>query len=60
MVLVVTNDNLPEPFADLARTVMLPVLKLGLNGFELHNSPLRRRDSPAGKGGFSKLNRPAR
>ena len=42
-------DNLPKPFADLARTVMLPALKLGLNGFELRNHPLRRRDSPDGK-----------
>jgi hypothetical protein len=50
MVLVITYDNLPEPFADLARTVMLPMLKLGLYGFELRNHPLCRRDSPDGKG----------
>ncbi len=50
MVLVITDDNPPEPFADLAGTVMLPALKLGLNGFELRNHPLRRRDPPDGKG----------
>jgi hypothetical protein len=50
MVLVVAHDDLPKPFADLARTVVLPVLKLGLNGFELRNHPLRRRNSPDSKG----------
>ena len=50
MVLVITRDNLPKPFADLARTVMLPALKFGLYGFKLRNHPLRRRDSPDGKG----------
>jgi hypothetical protein len=50
VVLVITRDNLPKPFADLARTVMLPALKFGLYGFELRNHPLRRRDSPDGKG----------
>jgi len=53
MVLVITRDNLPKPFADLARTVMLSALKLGLYGFELRNHPLRRRDSPDGKGSAS-------
>src|SRR4051794_15622552 len=37
VVLVITHDDLPKPFADLARTVMLPALQLGLNGFELRN-----------------------
>ncbi len=46
MVLVRADDNLPEPFADLPRTVMLPMLKLGLYGFKLGNHPLCRRDSP--------------
>jgi hypothetical protein len=50
MVLVITHDNLPEPFADLARTVVLPMSKLCLYGFELPNHPLCRRDSPDGKG----------
>jgi hypothetical protein len=50
MILVITHDNLPKPFADLATTVMLPALKLGLNGFELRNHPLGRRDSADGKG----------
>jgi hypothetical protein len=49
MVLVITHDNLPEPFPNLARTVMLPMSKLGLYGFELRNHPLRRRDSPDGE-----------
>ena len=50
MVLVVARHNLSEPFADLARTVMLPALKLGLNGFELRNHTLGRRNSPDSKG----------
>jgi hypothetical protein len=50
MVLVIAHDNLPEPFSDLARTVMLPMLKFRLDGFELRDHPLCRRDSPDRKG----------
>src|SRR6202030_1646414 len=50
MVLVITHDNLPKPLTDLARTVVLPALKLGLHGFKLRHHPLRRRDTPDGKG----------
>jgi len=46
MVLVVSNYNLPEPATDLARTMMLPALKLSLHGFQLRDHPLFRRDSP--------------
>ncbi len=46
MVLVVSQHNLPKPGTDLARTMMLPALKLSLNGFQLRDHPLLRRDSP--------------
>src|SRR4029453_11049443 len=46
MVLVVTEHNLPKPDTDLSCTMMLPALKLGLDGFELRNHPLLRRNSP--------------
>ena len=39
MVLVVSQLNLPEPCTDLGRTIMLPALKLGLDGFELRDCP---------------------
>ena len=50
MVLVITRNDPSKPFSDLARTVVLPALKLGLYDLELRNHPLRRRDSPDGKG----------
>jgi hypothetical protein len=46
MILVVTQHNLPKPDTDLGRTMMLPASKLGLDGFELRNHPLFRRNSP--------------
>ena len=46
MVLVVTQHNLAKPCTDLGRTMMLPALKLSLNGFELRDHPLLRRDPP--------------
>ena len=46
MVLVVAQHNLPKPCADLGRTMMLPALKLSLDGFELRDHPLLRRDPP--------------
>ena len=46
MVLVVAQYNLPKPDTDLARTMMLPALKLSLHGLQLRDHPLLRRDSP--------------
>ena len=46
MVLVVAQHNLPKPCTDLGRAMMLPALKLSLNGFELRDHPLLRRDPP--------------
>ena len=42
MVLVVTQHNLAKPCTELGRAMMLPALKLSLNGFELRHSLLRR------------------
>jgi hypothetical protein len=46
MVLVVALHNLPEPCADIPRTMMLPVLKLCLYDVELRNHPLLRGEAP--------------
>ena len=46
MVLVVALHNLPEPCADVPRTMMLPVLKLCLYDVELRNHPLLRGEAP--------------
>src|SRR5215470_15709325 len=43
MILVEAQHNLSKPVADLGRTMMLPALKLNLNGFELRDHPLLRR-----------------
>src|SRR5262249_36000501 len=37
---------LPKPCADLDRAMMLPELKFSLDGFELRDHPLLRRDPP--------------
>ena len=50
MVLVVAGDNLPKPYTDLTGAIMLPALKLSLDGFQLRNHPLLRSDSPDGEG----------
>jgi hypothetical protein len=42
VVLVVSAHNLPKPGTDLARTMMLPALKLSLHGFQLCDHPLLR------------------
>ena len=44
MVLVITQHNLPKPSTDLATTIMLPALKLSLNGFQLRDHPLLSRN----------------
>jgi hypothetical protein len=46
MVLVIAQHNLPEPFTDLAATVMLPALKCSLDGFQLRDHPLLSRNPP--------------
>jgi hypothetical protein len=46
MILVVAQHNLPKPYTDLRRTVMLPALKFSLDGFQLRGHPLLRRDPP--------------
>jgi hypothetical protein len=50
MVLVVAQNNLPKPCTDLGRAMMLPVLKLSLNGFELRSHSLLRRNPPDDEG----------
>ena len=50
MVLVVAIDDPPEPFTDLAWTIMHPAPKLELDSFELRDHPLLRRNAPDGKG----------
>jgi hypothetical protein len=37
VVLVITQHNLPEPCTDLGHAIMLPALKLSLDGFELRD-----------------------
>ena len=46
MVLVITQHNSPKPCTDRGRTIMLPALKLSLDGFQLRDHPLLRRDPP--------------
>jgi hypothetical protein len=46
VVLVVSQHNFPKPGTDLGRAMMLPALKLSLNGFKLRDHPLLRRNPP--------------
>jgi hypothetical protein len=46
MVLVVSQHNLAKPCTDLGRTMMLVALKLRLDGFELRDHSLLRRNPP--------------
>jgi len=50
MVLVEAQHNLSKPGTDLGRTMVLPALKLNLNGFELRDHPLLRRNPPDDEG----------
>ena len=50
VVLVIAVDDLPKPGTDLARAIMHPAAKLGLDGLQLRNHPLFRRDAPDGEG----------
>jgi hypothetical protein len=49
MVLVVASDHLPKPFTDLTDAIMLAAEKLNLDGFQLRNHSLFRRDPPDGE-----------
>ena len=49
MVLVVTQHKLSKPRTDFGSTVMLPSLKLSLDGFQLRDHPLLSRDPPNGE-----------
>ena len=46
VVLVISQHNLPKPHTDLARTMMLPALKLDFHGLELRDHPLLRCNPP--------------
>src|SRR5437867_12687965 len=46
MVLVVAQHNLAKPGTDLGRAMMLPALKLSLDGFQLRDHSLLRRNPP--------------
>jgi hypothetical protein len=46
MVLVITQHNSAKPCTDCGRAIMLPALKLSLDGFQLRDHPLLRRDPP--------------
>ena len=50
MVLVVAGNNLSKPYTGLTGAIMLPALKLSLDGFQLRNHSLLRCDSPDGEG----------
>src|SRR4051794_18865309 len=50
MVLVIAGDHLPKPCTNLTNTIMLPAEKLCLDGFQLRNHSLFRRDPPDGEG----------
>jgi hypothetical protein len=50
VVLVISQNNLPEPCTDLDHAIMHPALKLNLDGFEFRNHSLLRSDPPYGEG----------
>jgi hypothetical protein len=50
VVLVVAVNDLPKPCTDLAGAIMHPAAKLDLDGLQLRNHPLFRRDAPDGEG----------
>src|ERR1700752_4354246 len=50
MVLVVASAPLPKPCTDLTDTIMLPAEKLNLDGLQLRNHSLFRRNPPDGEG----------
>jgi hypothetical protein len=50
MVLVIAGDHLPKPCTSLTDTIMLPAEKLNVDGFQLRNHSLFRRNPPDGEG----------
>ena len=50
VVLVIAVDHLPKPCTDLAGAIMHSAAKLDLDGIQLRNHPLFRRDTPDGEG----------
>ena len=50
MVLVVASDHPPKPCTNLTDTIMLPAEKLNLDGLQLRNHSLFRRNPPDGEG----------
>ena len=50
MVLVVAGYDLVEPYTDLTCAIMLPALKLSLDGFKLRNHSQFRCNTPDGEG----------
>jgi hypothetical protein len=50
VVLVVAVNDLPKPCTNLTDTIMLPAEKLCLDGFQLRNHSLFRRNPPDGEG----------
>jgi hypothetical protein len=50
MVLVVAVDDLPKPYTNLTDAIMLPAEKLNLDGLQLRNHSLFRRNPPDGEG----------
>src|SRR5215475_13314122 len=50
VVLVIAVDDLPKPCTDLAGASMHPAAKLDLDGLQLRNHPLLRRNASDGEG----------
>jgi hypothetical protein len=50
VVLVIAVHDLPKPCTNLTDTIMLPAEKLCLDGFQLRNHSLFRRNPPDGEG----------
>ena len=50
VVLVVAIDHLPKPCTNLTDTIVLPAEKLDLDGLQLRNHSLFRRNPPDGEG----------
>ena len=53
MVLVITQHNFAKPCTDLGRAMMFPALKFSLDGFQLRDHPLLRRDPPDDEGSIA-------
>src|ERR1700750_2427888 len=53
MVLVAAQHNSPTPCTRCARPIMLRALKLSLDGFQLRDHPLLRRDPPDDEGSIT-------